>query len=88
MEKLNDMFIKGQYTPFSDQPSNKKHPLSDSTNGKPAKKRKIQLTTSDHGRIQGGGPGGGGYSPPFLLPSTCCKELNMTIYVSIFHSKL
>ena len=38
MEKLSDMFIKGQHTPFNDQPSNnKKHLLSDSTNGKPAK---------------------------------------------------
>ena len=47
MEELDDMFIKGQYTPFSDQPSNKKHPLTDSTNAQTAKKRKIQQTTSE-----------------------------------------
>ncbi len=41
MEELDDMFIKGQYTPFSDQPSNKKHPLTDSTNAKQPRKEKF-----------------------------------------------
>ncbi len=41
MEELDDMFIKGQYTPFSDKPSNKKHPLTDSTNANHPRKEKF-----------------------------------------------
>ena len=47
MEKLDDMFIKGKYTPSFDLPSSKKHPLTEFTNEKPAKKRRVQLTSSE-----------------------------------------
>ena len=47
MEKLDDMFIKGQYTPFDQVHVPRKHPLSDSTNAeKPAKKRRVQARSS------------------------------------------
>ena len=50
IEELEDMFINGEYTPFSDTPLSeppvsKKHPLVDATNeGNKAKKRKVQAT--------------------------------------------
>ena len=59
MEKLDDMFVNGKYTPFaetsgqtqegqtSESSQTQKHPLADSTNdGNPAKKRKILKTSS------------------------------------------
>ena len=45
IEKLDDMFVNGNYTPFEHQTS-KKHPLTDATNDRAPKKRKIQTVSS------------------------------------------
>ena len=47
IDELENMFINGKYTPFSETPPSKKHPLIETTNEeKPAKKRKVQSAPS------------------------------------------
>ena len=52
MERLDDEFIQGTFTPPFIGALSKKHPLSDASNGNPAKKRKTLLSSESSAQIK------------------------------------